>query len=65
MQFGEDGAFYSEGKGVITAKDCSGEMASELGHGIIRFVGGKKVIGCGLFIFSSSTAGNLGFLTIY
>ncbi|HYZ60724.1 MAG TPA: hypothetical protein VE544_13795 [Nitrososphaeraceae archaeon] len=60
-----DGAFLSEGTGVITAKDASGEMATELGRGITRFVeGGKKVVGRGLFIFSntSSKTGNLGFL---
>ena len=35
-----------EGKGVITAKDGSGEMATELGRGIIRFVdGGRKAVG--------------------
>jgi hypothetical protein len=63
MRTGKDGAFYSEGKGVITAKDGSGEMATELGRGITRFVdGGKRVVGRGLFIFSSSAAGNLGFL---
>ncbi|CAN5389430.1 hypothetical protein BH18THE2_BH18THE2_20630 [soil metagenome] len=63
MRSGGDGAFYSEGKGVITAKDGSGEMATELGHGITRFVeGGKKVVGRGLFIFSSAKTGNLGFL---
>jgi hypothetical protein len=28
-----DGAFYSEGTGVITAKDGSYEMATELGRG--------------------------------
>ena len=63
MRSGGDGAFYSEGKGVITAKDGSGEMATELGRGITRFVkGGKKVVGRGLFIFSSAKTGNLGFL---
>lgn len=60
-----DGAFYSEGTGVITTKDGSGEMATELGRGITRFVeGGKKVVGRGLFIFNtSSKTSNLGFLT--
>ena len=44
-----------EGKGVITAKDGSGEMATELGRGIIRFVdGGRKAVGRGLFIFRYS-----------
>ena len=63
MRSGGDEAFYSEGKGVITAKDGSGEMATELGRGITRFVkGGKKVVGRGLFIFSSAKTGNLGFL---
>jgi hypothetical protein len=64
MGAGEDGAFIAEGKGVITAKDDSGEMATELGRGVIRFVdGGKKVVGRGLFIFSArSKTGNLGFL---
>ena len=59
-----DEAFYSEGTGVITAKDGSGEMATELGRGITRFVeGGKKVVGRGLFIFNTrSKTGNLGFL---
>ena len=60
-----DGAFLSEGTGVITAKDASGEMATELGRGVTRFVeGGKKVVGRGLFIFfnTSSKTGNLGFL---
>ena len=59
-----DEAFYSEGTGVITAKDGSGEMATELGRGITRFVeGGKKVVGRGLFIFDTrSKTGNLGFL---
>jgi hypothetical protein len=59
------GAFLLEGTGVITAKDASGEMATELGRGVTRFVeGGKKVVGRGLFIFSntSSKTGNLGFL---
>ena len=60
----QDEAFYSEGTGVITAKDGSGEMATELGRGITRFVeGGKKVVGRGLFIFNTrSKTGNLGFL---
>ena len=63
MRFGEDEAFYVEGKGVITAKDGSGEMATELGRGITRFVdGGKKIIGRGLFIFSTRSTGNLDFL---
>ena len=64
MGAGEDGAFIAEGKGVITAKDGSGEMATELGRGVIRFVdGGKKVVGRGLFIFSThSKTGSLGFL---
>lgn len=58
-----DGAFYAEGKGVITAKDGSGEMATELGRGIIKSVDGtKKVVGRGLFIFSTSTTGKLSFL---
>jgi hypothetical protein len=59
-----DEAFYSEGTGVITAKDGSGEMATELGRGITRFVeGGKKVVGRGLFIFDTrSKTGKLGFL---
>jgi hypothetical protein len=59
-----DGAFFSEGTGVITAKHGSGEMATELGRGITRFVeGGKKVVGRGLFIFNTrSKTGNLGFL---
>ena len=54
----------SKRKGVITAKDGSGEMATELGRGITRFVeGGKKVVGRGLFIFDTrSKTGNLGFL---
>jgi hypothetical protein len=61
----KDGAFYSEGTGVITAKDGSGEIETELGRGVTRFVeGGKKVVGRGLFIFfnTSSKTGNLGFL---
>jgi hypothetical protein len=60
----QDEAFYSEGTGVITAKDGSGEMATELGRGITRFIeGGKKVVGRGLFIFNTrSKTGNLGFL---
>jgi hypothetical protein len=64
MGAGEDGAFIAEGKGLITAKDGSGEMATELGRGVIRFGdGGKKVVGRGLFIFSTrSKTGNLGFL---
>jgi hypothetical protein len=63
MRFGKDEAFYVAGKGVITAKDGSGEMATELGRGITRFVeGGKKIIGRGLFIFSTRSTGNLGFL---
>lgn len=63
MRFGEDEAFYVVGKGVITAKDGSGEMATELGRGITRFVkGGKKITGRGLFIFSTRSTGNLGFL---
>ena len=63
MRPGKDGAFFSEGKGVITAKDGSGEMATELGRGITRFVdGGKKIIGRGLFIFSTRSTGNLDFL---
>jgi hypothetical protein len=37
-----DGAFLSEGTGVITAKDASGEMATELGRGVTRFVEGGK-----------------------
>jgi hypothetical protein len=64
MGAGEDGAFIAEGKGVITARNGSGEMSTELGRGVIRFVdGGKKVVGRGLFIFSTrSKTGNLGFL---
>jgi hypothetical protein len=64
MGAGEDGAFIAEGKGIITAKDGSGEMATELGRGVIRFIdGGKKVVGRGLFIFSTrSKTGKLGFL---
>jgi hypothetical protein len=63
MRAGKDEAFFSEGKGVITAKDGSGEMATELGRGITRFVeGGKKIVGRGLFIFSTRSTGNLGFL---
>jgi hypothetical protein len=64
IRAGEDGAFIADGKGVITAKDGSGEMATELGRGVIRFVdGGKKVVGRCLFIFSTcSKIGNLGFL---
>ena len=63
MRPGKDGAFFSEGKGVITAKDGSGEMATELGRGITRFVdGGKKIIGRGLLIFSTRSTGNLDFL---
>ena len=58
-----DGVFLTEGKGVVTAKDGSGEMATELGRGIIRFVdGGKKAVGRGSFIFSTSTTGKLSFL---
>jgi hypothetical protein len=33
-----DGAFYAEGKVVIAATDSSGEMAVELGRGIIKSV---------------------------
>lgn len=33
-----DGAFYAEGKGVIAATDGSGEMAAELGRGIVESV---------------------------
>jgi hypothetical protein len=63
MRAGKDEAFFSEGKGVITAKDGSGEMATELGRGITRFVeGGKKIVGRGLFIFSTRSTGNLSFL---
>ena len=59
----KDGAFYSEGTGVITAKDGSGEIETELGRGVTRFVeGGKKVVGRGLFIFFNTKTGNLGFL---
>lgn len=59
----DDGAFFVEGKGVITAKDGSGEMATELGRGVIRFVdGGRKAVGRGLFIFSTPTTGKISFL---
>jgi hypothetical protein len=58
-----DGAFFVEGKGVITAKDGSGEMATELGRGVIRFIdGGRKAVGRGLFIFSTPTTGKISFL---
>jgi hypothetical protein len=64
----DNGAFYAEGKGVITAKDSSGEMATELGRGIIKLIdGGKKVVGRGLFVFSTPSKtitkiGKLSFL---
>ena len=52
MRLGKDEAFYVAGKGVISAKDGSGEMATELGRGISRFLeGGKKIVARGLFIF--------------
>jgi hypothetical protein len=63
MRFGKDEAFYVTGKGVITAKDDSGEMATELGRGISRFLeGGKKIVARGLFIFSTRSTGTLSFL---
>jgi hypothetical protein len=36
MESGEDEAFAAKGKGVITTKEGSGEMATELGYGVIR-----------------------------
>jgi hypothetical protein len=38
------GAFYAEGKGAIAAIEGSGEMAAELGRGIIETVDSTRTI---------------------
>lgn len=34
---------YGQGQGVITIRDSSGDMATEIGHGIGEFIDIKKV----------------------
>jgi hypothetical protein len=58
-----NGALYGEGHGVITTKDGSGEMATEIGRGIGQFTdGGKKVRFRGSFFYRTSSTGKLAFL---
>jgi hypothetical protein len=58
-----NGLLYGEGQGVITTKDGTGEMATEIGHGIGQFTdGGKKVRFRGSFFYTASSTGKLSFL---
>ena len=58
-----NGVLHGEGQGVITTKDGSGEMATELGRGIGKITdGGKKVQFRGSFFFRASSTGKLAFL---
>ena len=58
-----NGLLYGEGQGVITTKDGTGEMATEIGHGIGQFTdGGKKVRFRGSFFYRASSTGKLSFL---
>jgi hypothetical protein len=58
-----NGVLHGEGQGVITTKDGSGEMATEIGRGIGKITdGGKKVQFRGSFFFRASSTGKLAFL---
>ena len=58
-----NGVLHGEGQGVITTKDGSGEMATEIGRGIGKITDrGKKVQFCGSFFFRASSTGKLAFL---
>ena len=58
-----NGVLYGEGQGVITTRDGSAEMATEIGRGIGQFTdGGKKVKFHGSFFYRASSTGKLAFL---
>ena len=58
-----NGVLYDEGQGVITTRDSSAEMATEIGRGIGQFTdGGKKVKFRGSFFYRTSPTGRLAFL---
>jgi len=58
-----NGVLHGEGQGVITTKDGSGEMATEIGRGIGKITDGeKKVQFRGSFFFRASSTGKLAFL---
>ena len=48
---------------MITTRDGSGDMATEIGHGIGEFIdNGKKVKFRGSFFYKASSSGKLAFL---
>jgi hypothetical protein len=56
---------YGEGQEVITTRDSSAEMATEIGRGIGQFTDeGKKVKFRGSFFYRASSTGRLLSLTI-
>ena len=58
-----NGVLYGEGQGVITTRDGSAEMATEIGRGIGQFIdGGKQVKFRGSFFYRASSTGKLAFL---
>ena len=59
----KDNILYGQGQGVITTRDGSGDMATEIGHGIGEFIdNGKKVKFRGSFFYKASSSGKLAFL---
>ena len=54
---------YGQGQDVITTRDGSGDMATEIGHVIGEFIdNGKKVKFRGSFFYKASSSGKLAFL---
>jgi len=57
-----NGVLYGEGQGVITTRDGSAEMATEIGRGLGQFTdGGKKLRFRGSFFLQSILDREVGF----